>query len=257
MSRQATGPGRLEVTDARACYDRTEVLHGVSIHAEPGECVAIVGRNGAGKSTLLNAIAGSVRLTRGSIRLGESDITRLKPHLRVRRGLGSTMQGHRVFQMQTVLDNLQIAGQGVGRKRSEVSPDIDRVYELFPILAERSGQKASTLSGGQQQMLAIAQTLMTRPSVLLLDEPSAGLAPLLVAELFRSLTRLTVENDLTILIVEQVVSDVLRIANRGYVLNLGEITLEGSSSELATNPEVLDTYIGRTTSATIKGEPNG
>lgn len=257
MSGDATGPARLEVRDARACYERTEVLHGVSIHADPGECVAIVGRNGAGKSTLLNAIAGSVRLTGGSVQLGDRDISRLKPHLRVRRGLGCTMQGHRVFQMQTVLDNLRIAGQGVGRRRLEISPDIDRVCELFPVLAERSAQKASTLSGGQQQMLAIAQTLMTRPSVLLLDEPSAGLAPLLIAELFRSLSKLTVENDLTIVIVEQVVSDVLRIANRGYVLNLGEITLEGSSNELATNPEVLDTYIGRATSATAKGDTNG
>lgn len=255
MTRGADPAGRLEIRDVRAGYGGTEILHGVSLYAEPGECVAIVGRNGAGKSTLLNAIAGTVRVTGGAMRLGDVDLLNLKPHERVRRGLGSTMEGHRVFASMTVADNLAIAGRAGGRSPITFDADMERVLELFPILSDRADRKAATLSGGQQQMLAISQALMTRPSVILLDEPSAGLAPLLVTELFAGLQALLDSQDLTVVIVEQAVSQVLRIATRGYVLNLGSVVLEASASELANDPEVASTYVGRQHRDT--GERNG
>jgi branched-chain amino acid transport system ATP-binding protein len=249
-----TEPGRraaeLIVRDLRAGYGRTEVLHGVSVRAEPGECVTVLGRNGAGKSTLLNAIAGFVHVSGGSVELAGRDITRVKPHSRVGLGLSSTMEGHRVFHMQTVRDNLEIAAYGGGYGRSDKAREMSRVCELFPILAERFSQRASTLSGGQQQMLAIGQALMTRPSVLILDEPSAGLAPILVSDLFSSLSELAAERELTIVIVEQMVTEVLRISDRGYVLNLGEVVTEGSAHDLARDPAVIRAYIGQGFSTT-------
>lgn len=245
MSLDGASAAHLQVRELRAAYGRTEVLHGVSIRAEPGECVAIVGRNGAGKSTLLSAIAGTVRVTGGSVTVGGAELSGLKPYQRVRLGLGSTMEGHRVFAQLTVEDNLIIAGRAGGRDKAEFGTDLCQVVELFPVLAEKAKRKAGTLSGGQQQMLAVGQALMTRPSVLLLDEPSAGLAPLLVTELFDALRRLLAREDLTVVIVEQAVSEVLRIVSRGYVLNLGSVAMEGTADELATDPEVASTYVGR------------
>jgi branched-chain amino acid transport system ATP-binding protein len=256
MSSSNLSAGRLTVTDLRAAYGRTEVLHGVSIHADPGECVAVIGRNGAGKSTLLNAIAGSVKVTGGSIVLDDQELGKLKTYERVKLGLSSTMEGHRVFLRQSVRDNLEIAGYLNRHSREVVQDQIQQVCGLFPILAERWNQQAGALSGGQQQMLAIAQSLMTRPSLLLLDEPSAGLAPLLAAELFESLLRLVAEGTLTVVIDEQAESEVLRVATRGYVLNLGQVVTEASASTLMNDPDVADAYIGRMVQGIRKGITN-
>ncbi len=245
MSRPRRPAAALEVDDLRAGYDRTEVLHGVSLQAGAGECIAIIGRNGAGKSTLLSAIAGFVRVSGGRVVLDQRDVTKIKGHARVRLGLASSMEGHRVFHPLSVKDNLEVAAFGGRIKGSEMRDEMSRVFDLFPILAQRSSQKAGTLSGGQQQMLAIAQSLMTRPSLLLLDEPSAGLAPKLVDELFAGLSRLATDRTLTLVIVEQVVADVLRIADRGYVLNLGQVAMQANASDLACDPEVVRAYIGQ------------
>jgi branched-chain amino acid transport system ATP-binding protein len=237
-------PGQaLLVEDLRVAYGRTEVLHGVSISAAAGECVAVIGRNGAGKSSLLNAIAGVATMTGGSVRLDGHDITKLKPHQRVSRGLSLTMEQRRIFRLQSVTDNLEVAAVVAGARRPSLADEIDRVYTLFPVLKTKAKRPASTLSGGEQQMLAIAQSLMSRPSVLLLDEPSAGLAPKLVGEVFDTLALLRQEG-LTIVVVEQVVSEALRLASRGYVLNLGEVVLEGLSADLAVDPEVARVYLG-------------
>jgi branched-chain amino acid transport system ATP-binding protein len=224
-------------------YGRTEVLHGVSISVPAGECVAVIGRNGAGKSSLLNAIAGVATTTRGQVRMDGQDITRLRPDQRVSRGLSLTMEQRRIFRLQSVTDNLRVAAFVAGARRPSLPDEIDRVYTLFPVLKTKARRAASTLSGGEQQMLAIAQSLMSRPSVLMLDEPSAGLAPKLVGQVFDTLALLSSEG-LTIVIVEQVVAEALRIASRGYVLNLGEVVLEGSSADLAADPEVARVYLG-------------
>jgi branched-chain amino acid transport system ATP-binding protein len=255
----AQAPGRaLLVQDLRVAYGRTEVLHGVSISASAGECVAVIGRNGAGKSSLLNAIAGVATMTGGSVSIDGQDISRLKPHQRVGRGLSLTMEQRRIFRLQSVTDNLLVAAVVAGARRPSLAGEIDRVYALFPVLKNKAKRPASTLSGGEQQMLAIAQSLMSRPSVLMLDEPSAGLAPKLVGEVFDTLALLNREG-LTIVVVEQVVSEALRIASRGYVLNLGNVVLEGPSAELAANPEIARVYLGHSAapapSATASGEP--
>ncbi len=226
-------------------YGRLPVLEDVSIEARSGEMVTIVGANGAGKSTLLNAIAGSIRTWSGSVTLEGEDITRLHAHKRVRKGLVLVPEGRRLFMSMSVDENLALGAycqRGSGAK-ARVAQERDRVFELFPVLGERTRQAAGTLSGGEQQMLAVGRALMARPRLLLLDEPSLGLAPKVIAEIFTVLDRLKSEG-LTIVLVEQDAVVALEHADRGYVMRTGRVALGGSAEELAANDDVRLIYLG-------------
>jgi len=207
-----------------------------------GECVALLGSNGAGKSTTLRAISRLVPASEGQLYWGERSLRGLSTEATVRLGISHCPEGRRVLAQQTVLDNLQL-GAWLRRDRSAIAADLERCYGLFPRLAERRQQLAGSLSGGEQQMLAIARALMARPTLLLLDEPSLGLAPLLVEELMQSLAQLHREG-LSMLLVEQNVYAALAIAQRGYVLEAGQLVLEGSASELRSNEALRKSYLG-------------
>jgi len=236
----------LEVKNLEVIYDEVFlVLRGLSLEVPPGEVVALLGANGAGKSTTLKAISGLLptehgEVTDGSITFEGADITRIDAAVRVRRGISLVMEGRRVFEHLTVHDNL-IAG---GYSRRVSAADFDRVYAFLPRLAQLRGRIAGYLSGGEQQMLAIGRALMARPRLLLLDEPSLGLAPLLVDEVFGIIKRLNVELGLTALLVEQNARRALAVAHRGYVMEAGRIVLEGTAAELAVNPDVKEFYLG-------------
>ncbi|GAB4264172.1 MAG: ABC transporter ATP-binding protein [Deferrisomatales bacterium] len=223
-------------------YGKTAVLRDVSLTVEAGRIVALLGSNGAGKSTVMRAVTGLLRPWRGSIRLGGEEIGGARPPAIVRRGLSLVPEGREVFAHLTVLENLRMGaysrsdGDGVQR-------DLETVFELFPILRERGRQKAGTLSGGEQQMLAIGRALMARPRVLLLDEPSLGLAPLLVREIFRVLQDIHARGT-TVLLVEQNAHMALKVADYAYILETGRITHEGRPEELAGDPAVKKAYLG-------------
>ena len=221
-------------------YGRIEVLHDVDLTVGPNEIVALVGANGAGKTTLLRVASGLHPIARGTVVFGGERIERAPCHRRVRLGLGHVPQGRHVFAPLEVIDNLRL---GAWTRPGDASGDLDWIYGLFPILHQFRNRPAGSLSGGQQQMLAIGRALMARPKVLLLDEPSMGLAPLLVAQIFAILDRLRTEG-LSILVVEQNVGAVLSIADRGYVIEAGRVTLEGRGSDLAVDPRVRAAYLG-------------
>jgi branched-chain amino acid transport system ATP-binding protein len=232
----------LELRDLHVYYGHLHALKGISLEVHPGEIVTIVGSNGAGKTTTLMTISGLLRPRQGSIRYRGQDLTRLAPHEIVKVGISHCPEGRQIFAPLTVRENL-LLGAYHRRDRTAVARDWAWVETLFPVLAERRHQKAGTLSGGEQQMLAIARALMSRPQVLLLDEPSLGLAPLLVNRIFEVIQELR-EQGVTILLVEQNAYQALQVADRAYVLETGEIKLQGPARELANDPAVKKAYLG-------------
>jgi branched-chain amino acid transport system ATP-binding protein len=241
----------LEVDGACVSYGRIQAVRDASLGVADGEFVCVLGRNGAGKSSLLRAVAGFEPVQSGRVLWDGADITRVPPHRRVGMGIAFVMDGRRVFRTATVIENLRLGSYIHRRDRRRISTSLERVTALFPVLAAKSAMQAATLSGGEQQMLLIGQALMAAPRLLLLDEPSAGLAPKLVADLFRALGALRVDG-MQVLIVEQFVRQALALADRGYVLDNGQMVLDGSTEELLGSPSVADIYIGRPTAA---GDP--
>ncbi|MGE0613055.1 MAG: ABC transporter ATP-binding protein [Hyphomicrobiales bacterium] len=231
----------LSVSGVTAFYGKIQALKGVDIAVRPGEIVTLIGANGAGKSTLMMTICGHPRARDGSIRFDGEDITRLQTHEIVRLGIAQSPEGRRIFPRMTVLENLQMGAQLVDDEHFE--GDLKQVYEMFPVLSRRSQQRGGTLSGGEQQMLAIARALMGRPRLLLLDEPSLGLAPLIVKQIFEAISELNRRDGLTVFLVEQNAFHALRLAHRGYVMVNGKITMSGSGRELLAREEIRAAYL--------------
>jgi branched-chain amino acid transport system ATP-binding protein len=231
----------LEVEQIDVFYGRIQALRGVSLHVDEGEIVTLIGANGAGKTTTLRAISGLTPASAGSVRLRGEDITRLQAEDIVAKGIGHAPEGRRIFARMTVRENLDLGAYI--RRDGETRRDMERVYTLFPRLKEREGQLAGTLSGGEQQMLCIGRALMSRPKVLLLDEPSLGLAPLMVDTIFQVIRDINREGT-TILLIEQNALKALGVAARGYVLETGRIVKEGSSKVLLESPDVQRAYLG-------------
>jgi branched-chain amino acid transport system ATP-binding protein len=231
----------LEVSGVTTFYGTIQALHGVDLDVAKGEIVTLIGANGAGKSTLLMTICGSPRARTGSVRLDGQDITHLPTHEIVRRGVAQAPEGRRIFPRMTVFENLQM-GATIADP-AHFQQDVDRVFTMFPRLAERREQRGGTLSGGEQQMLAIGRALMSRPRLLLLDEPSLGLAPLIVQQIFEAIGRIAREEGVTIFLVEQNAYHALRLADRGYVLVNGRVRLSGRGSDLLSNAEVRAAYL--------------
>jgi branched-chain amino acid transport system ATP-binding protein len=216
-------------------------LHGVDLDVNEGEIVTLIGANGAGKSTLMMTICGNPRAREGEIRFNGEDITQLPTHEIARRKLAQSPEGRRIFSRMTVLENLQMGGTVADP--ATFDSELERVLKLFPRLKERIGQRGGTLSGGEQQMLAIARALMSRPRLLLLDEPSLGLAPLIVRQIFDSIRMLNKQEGLTVFLVEQNAFHALKLAHRGYVMVNGRITLTGTGEELLDRPEIKAAYL--------------
>jgi len=232
----------LKVEGIHTQYGKIKVLSDVSFEINPGEIVALIGTNGAGKSTFLKTLSGLVRPTQGRITFMDKNINGLAPEKIVTAGIAHVPEGRHVFARQTVMTNLQI-GAFIRKDTAEIQKDIDKFFEIFPILGERRNQLAGTLSGGEQQMLAMARGLMARPKLLLLDEPSMGLAPLLVNEIFAIIRQLH-EEGIAIVVVEQNVKKALKITQRAYVMELGKILYHGDSRELMTDDRVRKCYLG-------------
>ncbi len=233
----------LTVTGLRAGYGHIEALHGIDLTVHEGEAVTIIGANGAGKTTLLRTIAGLLRPRAGQVRLGGEQLTGRPAEVCVRAGVCLVPEGRQVFTELSVHDNLLLGAYH--RRRDDLEPDFAKVYALFPRLSDRRGQLAGTLSGGEQQMLAIGRGLLSQPRVLLLDEPSLGLAPIAVREVTDQLVALVAEGT-TILLVEQNARAALRVATRGYVLAQGEVVVDGPTAELLEDPRVRSAYLGGT-----------
>ena len=231
----------LEVHGLSHAYGRHKALDGVSIRLHAGEAIAILGANGAGKTTLLNAIAGLVRPVSGSIRFEGCELVGLSPHRIVELGIAAVPENRRLFEPMSVIDNLNL-GAYVGRARAGAATALDRVFELFPRLAERRRQAVRTMSGGERQMVAIGRALMTQPKLLLLDEPSLGLSPRLAGELFAVLARIA--DEVSVLMVEQNARRALATVNRAYLLALGRIVGEGEAKLLARDSAVARSYLG-------------
>jgi branched-chain amino acid transport system ATP-binding protein len=232
----------LEVENIDAQYGRIRALDGVSLHVHEGEIVTLIGANGAGKTTTLRAISGLIRPTHGAIRFAGDDLLKLTPDAIVRRGVGHSPEGRRVFARMTVRENLDL-GAYARNARAEIEVDFERVLEIFPRLRERLQQKAGTLSGGEQQMLAIARALMSRPRLLMLDEPSLGLSPILVQTIFGVIREINASGT-TILLIEQNARQALSVANRGYVLEVGKIVYSDTSVNLMASEAVRAAYLG-------------
>lgn len=241
----------IEVADLRASYGTVEALHGVSLTVGEAEVVALVGPNGAGKTTLLRAICGDVRV-RGSITYRGRSIAGWRPHRIARLGVGHVPEGRGTFTDLSVAENLRLACLAARRRTSTgTRPSLDEAYAMFPILKEFRSRPAGALSGGQQQMLAICRALLARPDLLLVDEPSAGLAPKTSAEVFDELRRLLAESRISVILAEQNLARAFEIANRGYVLSSGHVALTGSVAELRERDEVLHVYLGSTTASRV------
>jgi branched-chain amino acid transport system ATP-binding protein len=232
----------LEVKDLRVFYRRVEGLHRASLHVEEGAIVTVIGPNGAGKSTLLGAVMGLHRCT-GEVRFRGADLGGISVEERVERGLSLVPERRELFGELAVEDNLVLGAFQRCRRRARLEVDLEAVYARFPKLKERRAQLAGTLSGGERQMLALGRALMARPKLLMLDEPSLGLAPLVVREVFRAIAELRAAG-VAILLVEQNARAALQVADYGYVLETGETVLEGSAAELSANPRVVETYLG-------------
>ncbi|MET8337015.1 ABC transporter ATP-binding protein [Streptosporangium canum] len=232
----------LEIHGLDVHYGGVHALRGLSLTIAPGEIVALLGNNGAGKTTTLSAVSGLVRSTAGKVVFDGRDITRDRPHKIAERGLVHVPEGRRVFSTLTVHENLQLGGYLV-RDQAEIRKRIERVYELLPRLAERRAQQGGTLSGGEQQMLAIGRALVTGPRLLLLDEPSMGLAPLVVASVMELIAGINAEGT-SVLLVEQNATAALKIAHRGYVIENGECVLDGPAADLREDPRVVEAYLG-------------
>ena len=237
----------LRVKNLQVHYGMIHALRSASVHVKEREIVALIGGNGAGKTTLLTSISGLVRPTSGEIVLEGVEITDEKPDRIVRKGVAHVPEGRHVFKPLSVEDNLLLGAyhRYTWRAASSIHDEIGQIYALFPVLGERRRQAAGTLSGGEQQMLAIGRALLARPKVLLLDEPSMGLAPKVIREIFEHVARLRAERGMTILLVEQNARAALSIADRGYVLETGRVVLHGSSEELLANRDVQRAYLGR------------
>jgi branched-chain amino acid transport system ATP-binding protein len=236
-----TGEVVLRLTDVNTYYGAIHALRGISIEVDRGEIVTLIGANGAGKTTTLKTISGLMHPKAGTVEFEGRDVSHKPPHELVTMGIGHSPEGRRIFSRLTVHENLQMGG--FTRTAAENAEQMEKVYELFPRLRERSSQKGGTLSGGEQQMLAIGRAMMTRPRVLLLDEPSLGLAPILVQQIFEIIKEIN-SRGITILLVEQNAIQALAIARRGYVLQTGEVVLSGSAGELRENETVRKAYLG-------------
>jgi len=232
----------LEVDNITLLYGRIQALHGISLEVEEGEIVALIGANGAGKTTTMRAISGLRPVANGTVRFNGEDITRMRADLRVVKGICQSPEGRGIFPGMTVLENLEM-GAYTRKDRPAINADLDRVYGLFPRLAERRKQAGGTLSGGEQQMLAVGRALMSRPKLLLLDEPSMGLAPMLIQQIFDIVTEIN-QQGTTILLVEQNAQQALSRAHRGYVLETGRIVKSGTGSEMLHDPAVKEAYLG-------------
>ena len=237
----------LKIRNLEAGYGKLRVLKRISMHVDPGEIVTIIGANGAGKTTLLHTITGLVRVDSGEILFRDINLHKIAPEKIVAFGCSLVPEGRQVFSTMTVEENLILGGYVLAKKgKGAAEHEITRVYELFPVLKERARQLAGTLSGGEQQMLAMGRALMARPSLIMMDEPSTGLAPLIVKNIFKVILRLREEGN-TVLLVEQNAKAALAIADRGYVLETGKIILQGASEDLLQNRDVQRAYLGRET----------
>ena len=231
----------LYIKDLKVSYGGIEAIKGISLTVEKGEIVTLIGANGAGKSTTLRAISGLVPIKEGTITYDGQVISGQTPQKIVSEGIGMVPEGRRVFPNLTVLENLRI---GAYLRKDDLTPDIDHVYQMFPRLKERSWQLAGTLSGGEQQMLAVGRAMMMRPKLMMMDEPSLGLAPLVIRDIFRIIERLH-EEGITILLVEQNANAALHVADSAYVLETGSITMHGTGKELLDDPKVKEAYLGK------------
>jgi branched-chain amino acid transport system ATP-binding protein len=232
----------LEINDIHTYYGNIEALKGVSVEVEEGECVTLIGSNGAGKSTTLRSVSGLTPPRQGSIRFNGREITETPPQDIVAMGVAQAPEGRHVFPRMTVNENL-LLGAYLRRDHAEIASDLERVYDLFPRLKERERQKGGTMSGGEQQMLAIGRALMARPTLLLLDEPSMGIAPILVERIYETIAEINRQGT-TILLVEQNANFALDVSSRGYVLETGSVALADKSGALRENPEVQRAYLG-------------
>jgi len=230
----------LSVAGVRTFYGNIEAVRGVELVVNPGEIVTLIGANGAGKSTLLMTICGNPRAATGQIIFDGDEITRMSTHEIIRKGIAQAPEGRRIFPRMTVVENLQLGATTAPEEHYEA--DLERVFTLFPILRERAGQRGGTLSGGEQQMLAIARALMSRPRLLLLDEPSLGLAPMVVKQIFSTIREIN-KAGTTVFLVEQNAYHALHLAHRGYVMATGRIILSGTGKELLANAEVRSAYL--------------
>jgi branched-chain amino acid transport system ATP-binding protein len=236
----------LTISNLHAAYGKVEVLHGISLDVPKGKVVTLIGSNGAGKTTTMRAISGMIKPKMGTVTLGGKDVTGLDSHRIARAGLAHSPEGRRVFSTMSVTDNLLLGAFPRftrSRPRGDINGDLERALELFPRLKERQHQLAGTLSGGEQQMLAMARAVMLNPEVILLDEPSMGLAPILVDEVFRIISRLKDEG-VTMLLVEQFAAAALNVADYGYVMENGRISVHGPASSLKNDPAVQAAYLG-------------
>jgi len=234
---------RLEIKDLRVHYGKIEAIKGVSVVVNQGEIVTLIGANGAGKTTILKTISGLRPVTSGQILFDGEDISKVPAHERVNLGLSQAPEGRGIFPGMTVLENLEMGKYNRKSRKAEMSEDLEMVYHLFPRLLERSSQAGGTLSGGEQQMLSIGRALMARPKVLLLDEPSMGLAPQMIANIFRIITEIN-KQGVTILLVEQNAQQALQRADRAYVLEIGKVVKEAKASDLLNDPAVRAAYLG-------------
>lgn len=231
----------LSISGVHTFYGHIEALHGIDLEINEGEIVTLIGANGAGKSTLLMTICGDPRARSGRILFRDSDITHMPTHRIMRSGIAHAPEGRRIFPRMTILENLQMGA--ITGNPDRFDDNLERVYALFPILKERGGQRGGTLSGGEQQMLAIARALMSEPALLLLDEPSLGLAPLIVRQIFDVIRDINRSSGMTVFLVEQNAFHALRLADRGYVMVNGEISMTGSGEDLLNDPEVRRAYL--------------
>jgi branched-chain amino acid transport system ATP-binding protein len=235
----------LRVRNLEAGYGKLRVLKRISMHVDPGEIVTIIGANGAGKTTLLHTITGLVKINSGEIAFNKKNLQKVSPEKIVASGCSLVPEGRQVFSTMTVHENLILGGYVLAKRdRKSVDVQLDRVYQLFPVLKERENQLAGTLSGGEQQMLAMGRGLMAKPSLIMMDEPSTGLAPLIVKSIFQVIMKLRDEGN-TVLLVEQNAKAALAIADRGYVLETGKIILQGAAEDLLQNRDVQRAYLGR------------
>ncbi len=241
MSAEGVKAPLLSVHGVKTYYGNIIALRGVDVSVQEGEIVTLIGANGAGKSTLMMTICGNPQAREGQILFDGEDITRLPTHEIMAKSISQAPEGRRIFSRMTVLENLQMGAAIKGFETLE--EDLEQVFTLFPILKDRAGQRGGTLSGGEQQMLAIARALMSRPRLLLLDEPSLGLAPMIVRQIFRIIRDLNQKNGLTVFLVEQNAFHALRLADRGYVMVNGQITLTGTGKELLASEEVRAAYL--------------
>jgi branched-chain amino acid transport system ATP-binding protein len=232
----------LELSNVDSFYGKIQALEGVSASIYEGEIVTVLGSNGAGKSTLLKTISGVAKAQNGSISFMGKDITKLRPHEIVELGIVHVPEGRRIFGTMTVLENLELGGFTQRKKKHHIRDNVENIFELFPRLKERTKQKAGTLSGGEQQMLAIGRALMVHPKLLMLDEPSMGLAPIIVKEIMKIILNINKQGT-TILLVEQNARAALKLATRGYVLETGSITMEGSANSLQNDSKVVHAYL--------------